>query len=243
MADKRNENTELNELREENRELCKTLGEHLLRRMLASWFIVPLGFTIFFLVIFTLISTGVIITPHIPIISLDFAILKSVNSDVFIGTLTFAGLIVGIVPIISFFYLGELKDRGMDIIKSIKERMRGQSAEIKKLLQTQEYLYDVLLTNMRKAVKQYTQATVAFSVFSLLGLVLAYVITGSQNAVNSGTGIMADNLALNIMLSIQLLFYIAMEVFPLVGLALYDSGYRVIRFKERGRQFTLVTSE
>lgn len=45
------------------------------------------------------------------------------------------------------------------------------------------------------------------------------------------------------MVNVVLLFYVITEVFPLVGLALFDLGYKVIRFKQNGKEFTLITPE
>jgi len=54
---------------------------------------------------------------------------------------------------------------------------------------------------------------------------------------------MGDNIAINILFNIVILFFIVTEVFPLVGLALYDLGYKIIRYKQNGKEFTLAIPE
>jgi len=242
LSKKKEQETELNQLQEENKEMLKGLGEHILRRMLASWLIAPFALVLSLVTIFVLGMTGILGIPNTQIL-IDLEILESINSDIFAATITVVGLIIGMVPIISFFYLGELKDARIDIKKSLTERKKEKSKEIKDALEVQENLLDVIITNMNKAVKTYTQIAVAFSAFSLLVLLFVYMEIGVQNAIHSGTSIMGDNIAINVLFNIVILFFIGTEVFPLVGLALYDLGYKIIRYKHNGKEVTLVIPE
>lgn len=232
MTEKTEEQIELEEQDKINRNLCQTIEkEHTLRRMLVEWLFIPLGFTAVTVIVYILTSTGVIATNGSPV-QIDLTTLQTLNSDIFTATITVIGIIIGIVPLISFFYLDELKNVSQETHNNIREEKQGKSEELKGSLDSEEKFHDILHTKIKKAVKRYTESAVGFSVLSLLAITLMFFYFGIQNLVLvNGTvpSSTASNLGTNIIINITILFYVISEVFPLVSIAFYDVGYKAVR--------------
>lgn len=244
MKDNEATNNEVSELQKENKDISKNLGEHLLRRMLISWLAFPV-------ISVSALLIGIFIGQQARSsgssgseINLNLATLQTANSDIFIATLTVAGLAMGIIPIVSFYYLSELKDIWGDIKSNLLFRKKRKSEKIKQLFYTQEYLLEALLTNRKKVIKRYTQITLIFSAFALFFLVFAYMMFGVQSAFQSETVSIVNATVINMMLNVELLIAIIGAVFPLVSLALYDAGYKVFRgYDVKGKEVMLVYPE
>ena len=228
------------EVHRETEELFKVVTDsHLLRNMLLQWLLPPLILTVIIVIVLILPPTGIPLK-----IQIDLPILSNLNSNLFIATLTFAGIILGIVPIISFFYIGELKEGIPQIKDNLDARKKAAKGDdIKELLDIQQSLYEVLVTNMKKSIIMYTEFASVGSIFLAGILVFSYFWFGIACSVNSGTAVEAGYLMLNIMVSILSLFYLVPQVPALWSIGLSKSGYKVNRFKKGKEKFTIIFPE
>ena len=246
MTKKPDESTETVEgIKKETKEISEALGEHLLRGMLLRWLLVPVTVTITVLIVYVLSTTGALtaMSGNPSPVQVDVSVLGSINSNIFAASLTFTGIILGVVPIVTFFYLGELKDSLPQIKNIHKDRKRGQTNEIKKLLDAQDYLYEVIATNMKKAIVRYTEIAVTSSIGLALLLVFVYGWIGIQASMVSGTSAMANYFVLNMIINMIILFYVGFEALAIWWIGLSRSGYKVNRFKKNGVEYTLLTPE
>ena len=137
------------------------------------------------------------------------ATLQSLNSDIFVATITIIGIVLGIVPLLSFFYIGELKDIAEENRNAIKEEKLRKSKAIKDLLDSEERLHGILHSKLRKAVKKYTEYAVVASVISLLLILSVYGYFGFQNSlsVSNPNSSVGDNVVFNKIFNITVLTY------------------------------------
>ncbi|HKM59933.1 MAG TPA: hypothetical protein VJY36_03585 [Candidatus Bathyarchaeia archaeon] len=217
-------------------------NSHLLRNMLLQWLIAPIILTVFFILILIGAFAPILGPPQT--IQVDLSILSGLNSDLFIATLTLTGITLGIVPIISFFYIGELKEAATQIKDNLKARKKAtKMVNIKKDLDVQEYLNEVLVTNMKKTIIAYTEFASVASIFIAGILVLSYFWFGMASSVNSGTQVEVGYLTLNILISLLSVFYLVPQVPALWSIGLSRSGYKVNRFKKGKQKFTIILPE
>jgi magnesium-transporting ATPase (P-type) len=211
------------ELQKETKELVEAVQSHTLRWMLAVWLIPPL-------VLELLLFLGAIYSSSTgaqPVLNITLTRLETLASDVFVATITVVGLIIGFLPIISFFYLGVIKDDGKEIEDRLLREREGKSDEIKRMIDGLDYLYDVIGSHVESAVKKYTAINVMISFSAILGIIWSYITFSIQDTVNS--------LGWFLVISVFVLIPIVYAILPLVSMAFYAPSYKVIKHRENGR--------
>lgn len=129
-------------------------------------------------------------------------IAKSVISP----SITMNGLFVAFVPVISFFYIAEIRDRQKQAEEDLLEvRKQFTEAEDLKVIDSASTLVDAFWHNYRTGVLRYTRSYLATSIVSLFVLLFLYM------SLDSGLFITID---------LFLLFSILSGVFPIMAVAL-----------------------
>jgi len=96
-------------------------------------------------------------------------------------SITMNGLFIAFVPVISFFYIEEIKEKQKDV----KEELQEEKKRFKENedLKTIYYVYDLAFTgwhNVRSGVLKYTRTYLSVSILSLFYLVIFYVAKSSH---------------------------------------------------------------
>lgn len=216
------------DLQNEIGRLNEALKSHTLRWMLGFWLIPPFlfEFSLF------LVSVYLSFAGAQSVVTVSLTRLETLGSDIFTATITVIGLIIGFLPIIGFFYLGEIKERRKEIKSSLLADSAGKSEAIKHLVDGIDYLYDVIANHLESAVKKYMSINVIASAVAVFVIIFLYVSSGI-----TGT---ADSLESFILVCIFTVLPIVYGIFPLVALAFYAPSYKVIQHRENGRTLTLI---
>jgi uncharacterized membrane protein len=216
------------DLQNEISKLNMALKSHTLRWMLGFWLIPPF---LFELLLF-LISVYLSFAGAQSVATVSLTRLETLGSDIFTVSTTVIGLIIGFLPIIGFFYLGEIKEDRKKIESSLLAEKAGKSDDVQQMVDGINHLYDVITNLLESAVKKYMLINVIASVLAVFVIIFSYVSLGITGTV--------DSLELFIIVSIFAVVPIVYGIFPLVALAFYATSYKVIQQRENGRTLTLI---
>jgi len=216
------------DLQNEISKLIKALKSHTLRWMLGFWLIPPF---LFELTLF-LISVYLSFAETQSVVTISLTRLETLGSDIFIAAITIMGLIIGFLPIIGFFYLGEIKEHRKEIESSLLADKAGKSDDIRQMVDHIDYLYDVIANHLENTVKKYMLINVIASAITIFVIIFSYVSFGITDTV--------DSLESFIIVSIYAVVPMVHGIFPLVGLAFYAPSYKVIQQRENGTTLTLI---
>jgi len=211
------------ELQELNEELLKEAiaEKNIFRIMVKYWgietlVIVGLNLLALFLT-WALAAANLITIPHL---NIDPSKVEKIASDIFTASITVNGLFIGFVPLISFFFIGEVKESQNEIEQSLKEkREKSSDDETKKLIGKASDLYYVIFFNLRSGILKYLQAYVGVSILSEFFLIYFYISTGF-----SGIS------SLFMFIDINLLLIIIAGLMPLIAVALHRPTFQLVRY-------------
>lgn len=152
---------------------------------------------------------GIVVFHFIPvdISPLEPSKIEEIAKTLIAPSVTMNGLFIAFVPVISFFYIEEIKENQKDVKEGLQEeKKRFKENED---LKTIDYFFDLAFTlwhNIRSGVLKYTRTYLSVSILSLFYLVIFYV------ALSPIIFMLADACLLIIILT---------GVFPIINFALY----------------------
>jgi len=165
------------ELRKGIQDLRKNVQTNFHRELLKKWaFLIGIGLSFIFglLFFFSVLSFYNLIQFPSPG---DTSKIFEITPTVFTATITVIGIIIGFVPLISFFFVEGLRRDRRDLIQNWEKDSRNLKNEELEL--TNQY-YILLFTidhNLESGVLRYTQTFTAVSITLLLCLISTYIST------------------------------------------------------------------
>jgi len=236
MSEKQ-ENEELKEIRKSNMELMELAGKNFHYYLLKQWVIISL-----LLPIGILFGALIFYFVKLPLPEpIALSKLEEISPVVFDATLTLNGLIIGFVPLISFFFVREVREHERDLLqdwkdeekqrvkegqsneekdkKSKKEEQRKSENEKLKLMNANYTLLLMVSHNLRSGVLRYARTYVAITILLQITLICAYI-----NAVGY------EITVLSLLADIIILYVIFGGLIPLISIALYQPALRFVRY-------------
>ena len=185
----------------------KNYHRALLKKWLLLITLIPIG-VILGIVVFHFISVHV--SP------LEPSKIEEIAKTLVAPSVTVNGLFIAFVPVISFFYIEEIKEKQKDV----KEELQEEKKRFKENedLKTIDYVYGLASTlwhNIRSGVLKYTRTYLSVSILSLFYLVIFYVVLSPT------IFILAD---------VCLLVIILTGVFPIIDIALYKPALKLATY-------------
>lgn len=229
MSEKQ-ENEELKEIRKSNMELMELAGKNFHYYLLKQWVIVSLLLPIGILLVALIFYFVKLPLPE----PIALSKLEEISPVVFDATLTLNGLIIGFVPLISFFFVREMREHERDLLqdwkdeekkrvkkdkKSKKEEKRKSENEKLKLMNANYTLLLMVSHNLRSGVLRYARTYVAITILLQITLICAYI-----NAVGY------EITVLSLLADIIILYVIFGGLIPLISIALYQPALRFVRY-------------
>ena len=220
------ENKELEMLRKEILELRERVYKNFCREMLKYWgihilFIVG-GIFLAFLAIG--IASRFITLPHPDV---DLSKVGEIASNIFTVSVAVGGVIIGFVPLCSFFYLREIGESRHELEQDLEKQKKKSKGEKRKLIETIDTYWFVVWNNLRSGILGYTKTYLSVSIFLQIILMEFYVMAIVQEI--APLYIIADFIALMIIIT---------GIFPLINVALYHPPLRPVRVIVVEREFT-----
>lgn len=229
MSEKQ-ENEELKEIRKSNMELMELAGKNFHYYLLKQWVIISLLLPIGILLVALIFYFVKLPLPE----PIALSKLEEISPVVFDATLTLNGLIIGFVPLISFFFVREMREHERDLLqdwkdeekkrvkkdkKSKKEEKRKSENEKLKLMNANYTLLLMVSHNLRSGVLRYARTYVAITILLQITLICAYI-----NAVGY------EITVLSLLADIIILYVIFGGLIPLISIALYQPALRFVRY-------------
>lgn len=230
MTSEKQENEELKEIRKSNMELMELAGKNFHYYLLKQWVIISLLLPIGILLVALIFYFVKLPLPE----PIALSKLEEISPVVFDATLTLNGLIIGFVPLISFFFVREMREHERDLLqdwkdeekkrvkkdkKSKKEEKRKSENEKLKLMNANYTLLLMVSHNLRSGVLRYARTYVAITILLQITLICAYI-----NAVGY------EITVLSLLADIIILYVIFGGLIPLISIALYQPALRFVRY-------------
>ena len=195
-------------------ELKKLAFENYYRVLLKQW-LIPIGFVVIGSFI------GLLVAPFVPLPSLSpkASDIQDIAKTVIAPSITTSGLFVTFVPVVSFFYIRELKEEQKEAMESLQEEKRRFTEE--EDLKTVNSVYDLVHTfwyNLRIGVLKYVRTYLIVAIFTLFSITYLYIILSLVSA------------ALFIVTDICLLVIILSGVLPIIKVALLKPARILVRY-------------
>jgi len=175
------EDEEIEKLKKDIIEFGKNANTNYHRLLLKQWAI-TFGFVIIGIVVSVVASyfTSVHnVLPNIPLI--ESTKIEEISIVIFNATVTINGLIIGFVPLISFFFVKEIREHENTLKKYHDEETKEATGKKLKLIKT---FYNLILMtgqNMRSGILRYTKTYVFVAIVLQVYLVIAYaILTGYE---------------------------------------------------------------
>ena len=193
--------------------LKKLAFENYYRVLLKQW-LIPIGFVVIGSFI------GLVVAPFVPLPSLSStpSDIQNIAETVIAPSITMCGLFITFVPVISFFYIQELKEEQKEAIESLQEEKKRFSEE--EDLRIVNSVYDLVHTfwyNLRIGILKYVRTYLIVAIFTLFFIAYLYIILSLVSA------------ALFIVTDICLLVIILSGVFPIIKVALLKPARILVR--------------
>ena len=212
------ENEELRRLREGISELEKDVNINYYWEMLKVWLIsiaIVSGITgLVFIVIFF-----ARIPKPLPSEIIDPAKVEDISKVIFTATITVNGIVMGFVPLTSFFFAREIAEHQHGLLELWETENKESEGEKLNLIR---YYYNLLLAsmnNLRSGVLRYARTYIIISVFLLLFLMTSYVVWVIQELV-----------PLFLLVDIIFLAITFQGILPVINIALYQPVLRFVRY-------------
>lgn len=214
------ENKEIETLEKEISDLLEQTKTNIHRQMLKIWAIgvlVVLGG--FFLA--ALVGWGFSHFVALPTPSPDTFLSKieEITPALFTATATINGLIIGFVPLCSFFFLRGVSETEHEFRQEWEERRKESKGEKQELIDKHYKLLSIVGNNLRSGVLTYTRTYIVTSIFLQIYLVFLFVTL----SVNQAT-------SLYILIDAFFMTIIFVGMVPIINIALYKPALRPIRY-------------
>ena len=211
------ENKELEKLRKDIHELRENANTNYHWELLKQWItMIGLLVVVYVIVSITAVIVGRFMTLPEPI---ELSKIEGISSVIFQAIITINGLIIGFVPLISFFFAREVRERERGCKQDWKEEKEKYKEEKQRLINEYYTCLIMLWHNVRSGVLRYTQTYVLTSVFLQSMLVSIYV------------GTMVSGIAsLCILISSCVMFVVITGLFPIINIALYEPALRFVGY-------------
>lgn len=141
-----------------------------------------------------------------------------IASDVFTATITFSGLLTGFVPIISFFFNGEIKEEQRQSEERLEAKITASEGEKQNLLKLKKNLSNMVYHNMRSGVLKYTELFIVVSAVSQFFLIEYYLFTDVETM-----------MFLYEMFTVPILLILVIGILPIIRLALHMPALRFVQ--------------
>jgi len=163
----------------------------------------------------------------VPYIAVDSSKFEETAKTIFTSTVTLSGLIIGFLPVVSFFFVREIKEEQQSIKrewnKQVEEYRDREESENKEnnlnIINTYYVLLLMLYKNIRSGVLNYLKTYLLISLFLLFYLLMFF------------TEMILINLTvLFILIDTMFSVIILTGIVPIVWLALAEPTYRIVRY-------------
>ena len=203
---------EIEEMKKKLPELEESAFKNYHRVLLKIWLkmIALIGFGLF---LGLLVS---IFVPFPPATPLDPSEIEEMARALLAPSITMNGLFITFVPIISFFFIEEVKEHQKVILELWTEHEKKFEREEDLEVVNRFYgLEHILGHNMRSGVLRYTRTYLIISLFSLFFILQLYIILSP---------------ALFMLFDTTLLLIIFTGIFPIISIALYKPALRLVKY-------------
>ena len=158
----------------------------------------------------------IIFVPFPPVTPLEPYKIEEMARVLLAPSITMNGLFITFVPIISFFFIEEVKEHQKIILELWTEQEKKFQREDDLEVVNRFYGLDhILRHNIRSGVLRYTRTYLIISLFSLFFVLQLYTILSP---------------ALFILVDTTLLLVIFTGIFPIISTALYKPALRLVRY-------------
>lgn len=169
----------------------------------------------------------------LPKIPVDFTKLAKVASDIFVATITINGVLTGVVPIISFFFISEIKEHYHEIKEDLEKDRTEDPDEKQRLTRSKDNLYYVVTNNLRSSILKYAKTYITSSILFEVFLILTYALI-AEYEIMSGLYIIFD---------IAVLSSLVFGIFPIIEIALFRPTLRLVQYIIPKKIVTRIESE
>lgn len=210
---------EIEKLKKDIIEFGKDANANYHRLLLKKWVItfafVVIGFVVGGVILYFTPVQNVL--PNVP--PIESTRIEEISKVIFNATVTINGLIIGFVPLISFFFVKEIREHE-NILKQFRNEEQKE-AKGKKLILIKTFYNLVLMTgqNMRSGVLRYTQTYVFVTIMLQVYLVMSYA--GLVGLELSGLFLFIDLIFLSVVVT---------GLSPVISLALYQPSFKLVKY-------------
>lgn len=225
------EDEELQQLRDEVKEAEKWATEDYYRKLLLSWAYVPLAFLV------GLGTSGLILwsfptlLDSLPVTSLSSVEIRQMISTYFGAIVTVNGIVMSLVPVSSFFFLKELRFHEQGLESHRMEKKENSKGEKRQLIIKLNNLSFVSSQNLRRAVLKYTQTYLVTAVLLQIVVVSFYL------------SLLTSSIGVFVLISFLALVTTCTGMLPVVRIAMYQPGYKVLRVKMGDEEQLIIAAE
>ena len=233
LSEKKDEKSrETEELRKDIRDLQEEAKRDYYGEMISSWkravailIVIPL------LVILLLVLISYFFPlPKIPV---DFTKQAKVASDIFVATITINGVLTGVVPIISFFFISEIKEHYHEIKEDLEKDRTEDSDEKQKLTRSKDTLLYVVTNNLRSGILKYAKTYITTSILFQVILIATYAVIAEYETMSG----------LYIFFDISVLNSLVFGIIPIIDIALFRPALRLVQYIIPKKIVTSIESE
>ena len=154
--------------------------------------------------------------PFPPVTPIEPSKIEEMARVLLAPSITMNGLFITFVPIISFFYIEEIKEQQKTILDLWTEQEKKLEREDDLEVVNRFYGLDhILRHNIRSGVLKYTKTYITISLFSLFFILQLYILLSP---------------ALFILVDTTLLLIIFTGIFPIISIALYKPALRLVKY-------------
>jgi len=221
------ENEELGKLREEISEFQKLADKNYYQEMIKYW--------IFGMLIILGTALVVWIFSHfvtLPQSSIEPSKIEELAPVIFNATVTVNGVIIGFVPVCSFFFSREIRENQHEVIQEWEQKKKESEGERQNLINISYSFQFTAWHNLRSGVLKYTRTYVGTSIFLQVYLVILYAVMSADKMV-----------PFYLFFNIVFLTIIFVGLFPLINVALYKPALRVVRIGIVEKEFIGIVPE
>ena len=144
---------------------------------------------------------------------------RNMSPVIFDATITVCGLMIGFVPVISIFFVGEIRKFYREVVEETAEIKKKSKGDELKLVNSYLNLSNMTVQNIISGILKYTRDFVAVSVFLFLFLILGYMYLIGHGL--EGVSLFVDFIVLVIVIT---------GIFPIVATALYQPTLKLVRY-------------
>jgi len=158
----------------------------------------------------------------IPPITVERSKIEDIAKTIFTATVTISGLIIGFLPVVTFFFVRELKEEQQFIEREWTKKIEKYEGEKENNLNTINTYYGLhlmLYKNLRSGTLNYLKTYLIISLFLLFYLPMLYF-----------NMILTDLATLFILINTIFSIIALTGIFPIVQFALTEPTYRIVAY-------------